>query len=89
MRSLLPRGYSTYDLDNNTFGFGGVSPRRGRIRSEAARAQASQGEAMKRSAQRHMGRELLVDAMVEIKIPDVDRGKLDSPYHTSIVIEVC
>ncbi len=36
-----------------------------------------------------MGRELVVGAMVQIKIPDVDRGKLDSPYLTAIVIEVC
>ncbi len=64
MRSLLPRGYSMYLLDNNTLGLGGVSPRRGRIRSEAARAHASQGEAMKRSDNRHMGRELVVGAMV-------------------------
>ena len=55
----------------------------------ATRVHASQGEAMNRSAHRHMGRELVVGAMVQIKILDVDRGKLDSPYLTALVIEVC
>ncbi len=74
MRSFLPPGYSTY-LESNTLGIGGVSPRRARIWSEAARAHASQGEAMNRSALRHMGRKLVVGAMVQVKIPDVDRGE--------------
>ena len=89
MRRLLPPGYSTY-LDNNMGGAVAVSPRRARIRSEAARTQQAQAQAMKRKALRHMGgRELGICAVVPVKIPDVDREKLDSHYLTALVIEVC
>ncbi len=88
MRSLLPHGYTTFS-SNNTNGLGDVSPRRAQLRSEAARAQEPQARVMKRDVFRELGRTLSVGSIVQTKILDVDRGKLDSPYLTALVIEVC
>jgi hypothetical protein len=35
-----------------------------------------------------MSRLPIIGDMVQVKIPDVDRGKLDAPYLTTIVVEV-
>jgi hypothetical protein len=88
MRRLLPPGYTTFAFDNN-LGLGEVSPRRAVIRSEAARAQEKQARIMKRDAETAMGRSITVGSIVQIKIPSVDRCKLDAPYLTTVVIEVC
>ncbi len=87
MRALLPPGYS-YFLADNGYTLGDVSPRRGKIRVEAGRALEVQGKKMQRLAQRRMGRLPVVGDMVQVKIPDVDRGKLDPPCLTTIVVEV-
>jgi len=72
MRTLLPPGYSP---SNSTNDMGGVSPTRARLQSEAARAQESQARVMQRDSIRSMGRGIGVGSLVQIKIPDVDRGK--------------
>jgi hypothetical protein len=86
MRSLLPHGYTTFS-SNHTYGLGDVSPRRAHLQGEAARAQESQARVMHRDVFR--GRTLSVGSIFQTKIPDLDRGKLDSPHLTSLVIEVC
>ncbi len=85
MMKLLPPGYSH---GNNSNRMGGVSPTRARLQSEAACAQESQARVMQRDSIRSMGRGIGVGSLVQIKIPDVDRGKLDPPYLTTLVVEV-
>ncbi len=84
----LPLGYSTFTRSSNA-GLGGVSPRRAIQHAQAAEALQSQATVMKKLAIRKMGRLPVVGDIVQLKIPDVDRGKLDAPCLTSIVIEVC
>lgn len=72
----------------NNEGLGGVSPRRSIIRREAAKALQSQAKIMQQLALRKMGRLPVVGDIVQLKIPDVDRGKMDASCLTAIVIEV-
>ena len=67
----------------------GVSPRRAIHQAQAAVAQQSQAKIMQKLAIRKMGRLPVVGDIVQLKIPDVDRGKMDAPCLTAIVIEVC
>lgn len=84
----LPLGYSTFTRSSNT-GESGVSPRRAIQQAEAVVAQQSQAKIMQKLAIRKMGRLPVVGDIVQLKIPDVDRGKMDAPCLTAIVIEVC
>jgi hypothetical protein len=88
MRRLLPKGYSTYLLDGAGSSLEGVSPRRAQVQLEAARALEGQAIVMQRLAARRMGRLPTIGDMVQVKIPDVDRSKLDPPCLTTVVVEV-
>ncbi len=88
MRKLLPPGYSTF-LPNISEKLRGVSPRRAHVRALAAEALVSQARSMQQGAIRRMGRLPIVGDMVQVKIPDPDRSKLDAPCLTALVIEVC
>jgi hypothetical protein len=83
----LPPGYSTFKRRSNA-GLGGVSPRRAIEQGEAVEAMQSQAIVMHKLAIRKMGCLPVVGDIVQLKIPDVDRGKRDNPCLTVIVIEV-
>ncbi len=87
MRKLLPVGYSVF-LPERGNNLGSVSPRRAAMQGEAARALEGQANVMQRHAIRRMGRLPIVGDMVQVQIPDVDRGKMDAPCLTALVIEV-
>jgi len=58
------------------------------MRAIAAKSLHAQGVVMQRMSERGMGRLSIVGDMVHLKIPDVDRGKLDAPCLTTVVVEV-
>ncbi len=58
------------------------------MRAEAAKSLHAQGVDMQRLSARSIGRLPIVGDMVQFKIPDVDRGKLDAPCLTAVVVEV-
>ncbi len=58
------------------------------MRAEAAKSLHAQGVGMQRMSERGRGRLPIVGDMVQFQIPAVDRGKLDAPCLTTVVIEV-
>ena len=87
-RKLLPPGYSAH-LGDKSDGFGGVSPRRAQLRRETAKGLQSQGKVMQWLTIIRMGDRMpIVGDMVQVKIHDVDRAKLDAPCLTALVVEV-
>jgi hypothetical protein len=89
MRKILPRGYSTYipvRTASNTLG--GVSPRRAELQSQAGTTLEGQALLMQRLAARRLGRLPTIGDMAQVKIPDVDRSKLDPLCLTTVVVEV-
>jgi len=85
---MLPPRYSTFKQRSNA-GLGGVSPRRAIQQGEADEAMQSQAIVMQKLAIRKMGRLPVVGDTVLFEFSDVDRGELDAPCLTTIVIEVC
>jgi hypothetical protein len=89
MRKLLPRGYSSYitaRMGSNSLG--GVSPRRAELQSQTTTALEGQALIMQRLDARRMGRLSTIGDIVKVKIPDVDRSKLDPLCLTAVVVEV-
>ncbi len=52
------------------------------------KALGKQGRIMQRIAERHMGTLPIIGDIGQVKIPDVDRGKLDAPCLTVVVVEI-
>ena len=65
-----------------------VSPRRKRIREEAAEAQAKMGKQMARRAAKTAGAgAVAVGTMVQVSVDNVDRAKVDPTNATLVVVE--
>ena len=67
---------------------GSVSPRRAQLHAEAGQSLQVQALVMQRQAQRRMGRLSIIGDMVQVKVPDVDPGKLDAPCLTAVIVEL-
>ncbi len=87
MRILLPPGYSQFLGESSNISVG-VSPRRAKLQGEVGKALGKQGRVMQRIAERHMGTLPIIGDIVQVQILDVDRGKLDAPCLTAVVVEV-
>ncbi len=87
LRKRLPPGSTTFQAREES-GTAYVSPKRAKARQEAAEALQVQATHMKKPADGRLGRLPIVEDIVQVPIPDIDRSKMDPRCLTTVVVEV-